>query len=161
MDDVLPVKFAWGVFCRRTITDKETGELSIIDVVPALKVEQINPPNLDVNNPKLLIGLGRMYVTALFQRVGNSDAEINEDLIVEFLQPDSEVIYVNAKITIRSLEISAFINLNLGELILNVSSLQEFYDRKFEVAYKVRNQELGKILLPVDIKFQSQLLETL
>jgi hypothetical protein len=155
MNNKLPIKFSWGVFCRRVITDKETGEASIIDIIPALKLEQVFPIKVDNDNPRILLPLGQIYATTLFERSDLSENEINQHLNIEFLQLGQESILIEANILMRSTEFSTFINLNLGDLPLAVSPVLGVSDYTFEIIYRVNDQELGKVILPVKVEFKS------
>ena len=155
MSNDFPLKFSWGLFCHTAITDKDTGQVSIINIIPSLKIEQIKDFNLDSNNPNILLSLGKMFVVGLFERLNNLGSEINESLDIELLQVGLPTVVVPAKISIKKTEYSAFINLNCEDLILNISPLQDIADYKFEVIYKNKNQELGRVILPVEVIFKS------
>lgn len=155
MDNNLPIKFSWGVFCRRVIIDKETGEASIIDIIPALKLEQIFPIKVDNDKPNVFLPLGQIYATTLFERLDLPENEINEHLSIEFLQSGQESIFIEANVLIKTMQFSAFINLNLGNLPLVVSPLLGVFDYTFEIIYRIKDQELGRIILPVKVEFKS------
>lgn len=153
MDNNSQIKFSWGTFCRRAIIDQNTGEMSIIDIVPALKVEQVVPFNLDSDNLKLSIPLGTMYLTSVFQRLDDSDNEISEDLSIEFSQTGLPFVVIEVKAFIRNTDSSIFINLDLKGLLLTITSL-DVSSYSFEVIYRVHGQELGRLILPVAVKFK-------
>lgn len=152
MDNNLQIKFSWGTFCRRVITDKDTGEVSMIDIIPALNVEQIFPIKLENDNQKIIASLGKIYIAALFEKVGLPDAEINENLNIELLQTGLPSASIQTDILIKSTEFSTFINLNLGDLLLTTSS--DISEYNFEVIYRVKEQELGRVVMPVRVKFK-------
>ncbi|MEI6327701.1 MAG: hypothetical protein WCP16_00610 [Pseudanabaena sp. ELA645] len=153
MDNNSQIKFSWGTFCRRAITDQNTGEMSIIDVVPALEVEQVVPLNVNSDDLKVPIPLGTMYLTSVFKRLDDSDNEISEDLSIEFSQTGLPSVLIEVKAFMRSTDSSVFINLDLQGLLLIVTSL-DVSRYSFEVVYRVRDQELGRLILPVVVKFK-------
>ena len=153
MDNNSQIKFSWGTFCRRAITDQNTGEMSIIDVVPALEVEQVVPLNVNSDDLKVPIPLGTMYLTSVFKRLDDSDNEISEDLSIEFSQTGLPSVLIEVKAFKRSTDSSVFINLDLQGLLLIVTSL-DVSRYSFEVVYRVRDQELGRLILPVVVKFK-------
>lgn len=154
MDNNLPIKFSWGTFCRRAVIDEQTKEISAIDITPALRVELVQF-QLDANNARIPISLGRIYAIALFERVDNSNNEINESINIEVVQTGFNSLPIEGKITIKSTESSEFVNLNLENLVLNISSEKSSNNYSFEVIYKLHNQELGKIVLPVKVELKS------
>ncbi len=97
MDNNLPVKFLWGVFCRRVITDRDTGEISMIDIMPALNLEQIVPIKIDDKIPEFSINLGKSYVTALIEKSDFDGHEINKELSIEFVQSGLKSVFVKTK----------------------------------------------------------------
>jgi len=153
MDNNLQIKFCWGTFCRRVIIDKDTGEVSIIDIIPALNVEQIFPTKPDNDNQKLIASLGKIYVAALFEKVDLPNTEINENLNIELLQTGLSPVSIQTNILIKSTESSTFINLNLGDLLFTTSS--DISEYNFEVIYRLKEQELGRVVMPVRVEFKS------
>lgn len=154
MDKKLPIKFSWGVFCQKAITDQDTKEVSIISVIPSLKINvgRIETIDLDSN---LNISLGRLDAIALFERLDDSTVRINEDVTIEILQPSFEARKIEGEIVVEPTEDSIFVNVKLEGVFLSVSPLQEFSNYSFEVIFKAKNQQLGKIVLPVKVKFES------
>jgi len=152
MDNNLQIKFSWGTFCRRVIIDKDTGEVSMIDIIPALNVEQIFPVKPENDNQKLIASLGKIYVVALFEKVDLLNAEINKNLNIELLQTGLPPTSIQTNVLIKSTESSAFINLNLGDLLFTTSLDVSEYN--FEVIYRVEEQELGRVVMPIKVKFK-------
>ncbi|HBC40887.1 MAG TPA: hypothetical protein DCZ88_03010 [Pseudanabaena sp.] len=155
MDNNLPVKFLWGVFCRRVITDRDTGEISMIDIMPALNLEQIVPIKIDDKIPEFSINLGKSYVTALIEKSDFDGHEINKELSIEFVQSGLKSVFVKTNLNIRSTDNSTFVNLDLRDLILTINSLDYDFDYSFEVIYRIQEQELGRVKLPVKVKFKA------
>jgi hypothetical protein len=148
------VGFSWGAFCLRVIQDQNTGLVSIIDIIQGLQLEQVVATNLDPDNPKsIAISLDSMYVTSLFKRLDNSNNEIDEDLSIEFLQTGLPSVVFQVKASMRSAELSTFINLNLSGLSLIVTPLKGS-NYTFEVIYRMQGQELGRLILPVTVEFK-------
>ena len=152
MDNNLQIKFSWGTFCRRVIIDKDTGEVSMIDIIPALNVEQISLIKLENDNQKIISSLGKFYVAALFEKVGLPDAEIKEDLNIELLQTGLPSTSIQTDILIKSTQSSAFLNLDFGDLPLTASL--DISEYNFEVIYRVKEQELGRVVMPIRVKFK-------
>lgn len=152
MDKKLPIKFLWGVFCHKAITDQDTGEVSLISVTPSLKIDVVRIETNDLN-PK--INIGRLHAVALFERLNNSTIEINENVTIEIFQSGFETRIIEGKIVIESTDNSIFVNVKLEGVFLNVSSIQDSSDYSFEIIYKIQDQQLGKIVLPVKVKFKS------
>ncbi|TYQ25557.1 hypothetical protein PseudUWO311_15130 [Pseudanabaena sp. UWO311] len=152
MDNNLQIKFSWGTFCRRVIIDKDTEEVSLIDIIPALNVEQVSQIKLENDNQKIIASLGQVYVAALFEKVDCSDDEINEKLNIELLQTGLPSVSMQVDILIKSIESSTFLNLNLGNLLLTTSL--DISEYNFEVIYRLKEQELGRVVMPVRVKFK-------
>lgn len=152
MDNNSQIKFSWGAFCRRVIIDKDTGEVSLIDIIPALNVEQVSPIKLENDNQKLIGALGQIYVASLFEKVEWSDTDINEKLNIELLQTGLPSLSMQADILIKNIESSTFLNLNLGNLPLTTSL--DISEYNFEVIYRLKEQELGRVVMPVRVKFK-------
>ena len=154
MNKKLPIKFSWGVFCQNAITDQDTKEVSIISVIPSLKIDvgrhEIISPDSNIN-----ISLGKLHAIALFERLDDSTIKINEDLIIEIRQPSFETTTIEGEFIVEPSEDSIFINVKLEGVFLTVSSLQESSNYSFEVIFKIKNQQLGRIVLPVKVKFES------
>lgn len=154
MDRELPIKFSWGIFCQKAITDQDTKEVSIISVIPSLKIDvgriESIAPDSNIN-----IGLGNLHAVALFERLGDSTIRINEEVTIEILQPSFEARKIEGVIVVEPTEDSIFVNVKLEGAFLSVSSLQESSNYSFEVIFKVKDQQLGKIVLPVKVKFES------
>ena len=154
MNKKLPIKFSWGVFCQKAITDQDTKEVSIISVIPSLKIDvgrhEIISPDSNIN-----ISLGKLHAIALFERLDDSTIKINEDLIIEIRQPSFETTTIEGEFIVEPSEDSIFINVKLEGVFLTVSSLQESSNYSFEVIFKIKNQQLGRIVLPVKVKFES------
>ncbi len=154
MNKKLPIKFSWGVFCQKAITDQDTKEVSIISVIPSLKIDvgrhETISPDSNIN-----ISLGKLHAIALFERLDDSTIKINEDLTIEILQPSFETTTIEGEVIVEPTEDSIFINVKLEGVFLSVSSLQESSNYSFEVIFKIKNQQLGRIVLPGKVKFES------
>lgn len=151
MDKKLPIKFSWGVFCHKAITDQDTGEISLISVIPSLKIDVVRTEVNDLNK----INIGKLHAIALFERLDNSSIEINENITIEVLQSGFEARIIKGKIFIEPTDNSIFVNVKLEAVFLNASSIQDSSNYAFEVIYKIQDQQLGKIILPVKVKFKS------
>ena len=153
MSNSLPIKFSWGLFCRRAIIDKDTGELSAIDIIQALTVEQIDVITEILNpNTNIAISLGNLHAIAFFEREDDSIDEINELLNFELTQSGFSTSSFAGEITLKSSEPSTFINLKLGSLVLNGS--MQIPEYTFTVGLKIRDCYLAKLVLPVKVKFK-------
>ncbi|MFN9670919.1 MAG: hypothetical protein ACK573_19315, partial [Pseudanabaena sp.] len=62
---------------------------------------------------------------------------------------------VKTNLNIRSTDNSTFVNLDLRDLILTINSLDYDSDYSFEVIYRIQEQELGRVKLPVKVKFKA------
>jgi hypothetical protein len=154
MDKELPIEFSWGIFCQKAITDQDTKEVSIISVIPSMKIDVGRIETID-SDSNINISLGKLHVVALFKRLDDSTIRINEDLIIEILQPNFEAVNIEGEIVVEPTEDSIFVNVKLEGAFINVSALQESSNYSFEVTFKIKNQQLGKIVLPVKVKFES------
>ena len=153
MDKKLPIKFSWGIFCQKAITDQDTKEVSMISVIPSLKID-VGRIETIVPEPNINIGLGSLHAVALFERLANSTSRISEDVTIEILQPSFEARKIEGEIVVEPTEDSIFVNVKLEGVFLSVSS-QKSSNYSFEVIFKFKNQQLGKIVLPVKVKFES------
>ncbi|MFM7602369.1 MAG: hypothetical protein ACKO7R_14425 [Pseudanabaena sp.] len=154
MENNPKIKFSWGTFCRRVIIDKETSEVSIIDVVPALNIKQVAPIKLGPESPNIIISLGRIYVTALFEKLDSFNTDVNETLNIEFSQIGLKSASFKADVLIKETELTTFINLDFGDLPLVVPSSLDVFNYNFEVIYRVKTQEIGRVVLPVRAEFK-------
>ena len=153
MNNDLPIKFSWGTFCRRAIVDRETQETSIIDIMPGLKLEIAKPPQ-NIDNPNILLNLNKMAVVALFNKLGSSDIQVDEILNVEISTPGNEAQTFSVPIIINNDMNNTFVNIILDPATLLITSTEQIYSNYiFEVNYKLKNQLLGKVSLPVEVKY--------
>ncbi|PZO42139.1 MAG: hypothetical protein DCF19_07810 [Pseudanabaena frigida] len=152
MNNTSPISFLWGTFCRRAIVDRDTQETSIIDIMPGLKLEIAKPPQ-NTDNPNILLNLNKMTVVAVFNKLGGSDTQVDEILNVEISTPGSETQNFSIPLIINNDKNNTFVNIILDPATLLITSNEQIYpDYIFEVNYKLKNQHLGKVSLPVEVK---------
>lgn len=155
MNNNPPINFLWGTFCRRAIVDRDTQETSIIDIIPGLKLEIAKPPQ-NTDNPNILLNLNKMAVVAVFNKLGGSDTQVDEILNVEVSTPGSEAQTFSVPIIINNDKNNTFLNIVLDPATLLITSTEQIYSNYiFEVNYKLKTQHLGKVTLPVEVKYLS------
>jgi hypothetical protein len=153
MNNNPPIKFLWGTFCRRAIVDRETQETSIIDIMPGLKLE-IAKPAQNTDHASLLLNLNKMAVVALFNKLDGSDSQVDEILNVEISTPGSETQTFSIPIIINHDKNNTFVNIILDPATLLITPTEQIDPNYiFEVNYKLQNQHLGKVSLPVEVKY--------
>jgi len=153
----LPIEFLWGTFCRRGIVDSRTGTASMIDIIPGLRIaSQIDAKTLALDHPQMLnIPFGNVAAFALFGRTNQNPSErqekIAESLIVDFSIPGSGSQSSEIPILIEPEQDSTFVIFAFENASVSVPFEEGFYKQLFEVDYKLKEFDLGKINLPVYI----------
>jgi hypothetical protein len=151
MKNEVPVRFVWGTFCRKAIIDKDTGSMSLIEIIPGLKssVELHKSENSSEESSQLLIDLGEIDIVSTFEKKANSREELKLELELEAMFPAS----VGTKITI-SLFIDAdndytFFKSHISRLAFPVPMIEGSYPYSVQFCYRFENQEIGKVELPI------------
>jgi hypothetical protein len=150
----MPIKFKWGVFCRRAIVDRESGEASLIDILPAIKTD-ISFDSAESKSEKITASLGRMFVASLFEKELPFE-HLDVSLSLEGSFPGIQLEPIDLPFVIEKESNASFFILSLENPALVLPKAEGVSNHICFFSYKVKGNELGRVELPVTVTITAQ-----
>jgi hypothetical protein len=151
----MPISLVWSIFCRRAIIDRDTGQCSIIDMIPSLKVEGPFSSLFLHNNTVRYIGLGDITLISLFSRTDDLENDFTSNAEVELLVPRSPIQKFNYSILFQNNNLFTYSIINLNDLVYTILPSDVFpieesisMNHKFKDIH-IKNLEKSEIFIKI------------
>lgn len=149
----MAIKFKWGVFCRRAIVDRESGETSLIDILPSLKTEVSFSSIQNISSDEVTLSLGRMSVASFFEKklISEVSEAVEVNLNVKGSFPGVPLEPMDFPFSIDKGLNSSFFVLTLENPVLVVPKVEKISYYTCSFSYKLQGSEIGKVELPITV----------
>lgn len=154
MENEAPVRFLWGTFCKKAIIDRDTGSMSLIEIIPGLK-SFVKLPYKNENSSEelseILLDLGAFDVVSTFGKKVNSHEELNIELELEAIFPDLGGKEFKIPLFIEANNDYTFFQGHISKLAFVVPPVEGLHPYSIQFCYRFENQEIGKVELPIHV----------
>lgn len=148
-----PVKFLWGIFGKRVITDRSTELVSIIDILHSLKAElKIKEDGSDTSSESLspiTLPVKEMALVAMFERQTRVFGKIEINLEIEVLFPGLDRAKLNVPIGIKDTNNVAFVVTTWENANFLLPRIKGLSNHSCKISFKFEKHEIGKVELPI------------
>jgi hypothetical protein len=158
----MPISLVWSIFCRRAIIDRDTGQCSIIDIIPYLKIEGPFSSLFLQNNTVSYIGLGDITLISLFSRTDDLENDFTSNSEVELLIPRNPIQKFNYSILFQAHNAFTYSIINLNDLVYTLLPSDVFpIEESISMDYKFKNIDIknlakSEILIKIVDKIEKQ-----
>lgn len=141
----VPIEFCWGTFCKDVLS--KNNERSLYSVSPSLRVELSlggEPPE------QIAFPIHPLGLFVVFRRRRGAGGLISEAIELERIGFEGEMIE-KPEITVRlePLETHSQQVFDFSGAMLSVSSAPGIYEQEYGIIFKIGNNELGRVELPI------------
>lgn len=156
------VRFKWGTFCRRAVSDASSGMLTMVDVLPSLMAKgPVGPVAPEVpTGPEDAslspINMGMLAAVVLFERTGPVDNLISIPVSCRLIVGQFELPQrINLSLNIEEGRRTAYVVVAIEPPILPVLRREGLTDieAKFIVYEQDTEDELGSINMQITTEF--------